>query len=78
MVMMTADAGVWASFCKSGKNTFRNVGRVASGAQDNNNYGDYNDCLEDDINKASYQLVRDLALGIVVVKTEHFYYVSIL
>ncbi len=55
-------------FCKSGENTIGNVGCVVGGTQDNNNYGDYNNCLEDDVKEGSYQLARDLALGIIVVE----------
>ena len=40
-------------FCKSGKNTFGNIGCVVGGARDNNNYGDCNDCLEDNVDEIS-------------------------
>jgi hypothetical protein len=50
-------------FYKSGKNIFGNVGRVVGGARDNDNYGDYDNCLVEGFDKASNQLARDLALG---------------
>ena len=57
MLTSLSSAGV-GLFCKSGKNTFGNVGRVVGGAQDNEDCGDCNDCLEDDVDEASYQLAR--------------------
>ena len=41
-------------FCNSSENTFGNVGRIVGGVQDNEDYGYYNDCLEDGVNKTSY------------------------